>query len=177
MKSRGPVAGQVRWLVRPHRVLLHAGVRVVGVWHDDVAVAVAKLGGGDGRGGGVLLGIQSSLVLIVFEASWRLLLRLGLAVVVVAAHYLTIAIVSSRGPGAGRFRVGLPLIHGCGGNEGHSRVQREASGGERSCGGRKPLASKGAGGESMRVPLVGSVGDGAAAGEGIKVRRWFFLTR
>lgn len=103
-------------LVMGSHGVFHACVRVVGVLHGDVAIAVAKLGRCYGRARQALLRVQAALVLVVLEPGGRLRLGLGLlaarVVVVVSGSHLAIAIESARPTGG--IRVRLPLIHGCG---------------------------------------------------------------
>jgi hypothetical protein len=98
-------------MVWPHGIL-HSTVRVVDVLHGDVAVAIARLRGGDGRRGARLCGVRIDcrLVLIVFEARGRLLDLSGLLRVFTSGRHLTGTVVSSRS--ASSVLIALPLIHG-----------------------------------------------------------------
>lgn len=106
MQSHGrrtSTARKVSLMVRAHWVL-HGTIGVVGVRHGDVAVVIAQLRGGHGRGCATLRHVS---VLIVSERTRRLLM-LGILLGIIP---LAGAVVSSLRAGSG-VRVALPLIHG-----------------------------------------------------------------
>jgi hypothetical protein len=96
-----------------HRVF-DVGIRIVGVLHCYVPVAVAQLRARHGgRGRRRLLRVEPALVLVVPEACGRLRLLLGLPIVVPGrSHLRVIAIVPPRAARTRRLGIRLPLIHG-----------------------------------------------------------------
>lgn len=128
----------------PHGIL-DAGVGIVGVVHRNVAVAVAQMGGGNGRLNLVIRRVDGGaavvLVLVVFICWRRRLAR------VVPGH-LGAAVVSSRGAGRGRVGIRLPLlvIHGISGHRGRADWETEQEKREREMGERAGRALEAAGG-------------------------------
>lgn len=104
--GRTSTAREVSLVMRAHWVL-HGTIGIVGVRHGDVAVVIAQLRGGHGRGCATLRHVS---VLIVSERTRRLLvLAILLGIIPLAG-----AVVSSLRAGSS-VRVALPLIHGRGG--------------------------------------------------------------
>lgn len=101
--GRTSTAREVSLMMRAHWVL-HGTIGIVGVRHGDVAVVIAQLRGGHGRGCATLRHVS---VLIVSERTRRLLMLAILLGIIPLAG----AVVSSLRAGSS-VRVALPLIHG-----------------------------------------------------------------